>query len=148
MIFVFFIFVKRFLGITLASLRSLIEKILIVANQLGNYCIKLQNLFKVYLFKVTKLPLSSGISVLALSNNCHLGQCSQVVLKYLPFKTKSYHKECSQFIYNARRLTDFSLIRVYFRKFRRYFRLQYIFPYITNILQEQETQWKHWFEMS
>ena len=68
-----FFSVARFLGVTLASLRSLIEKILIVANQLGNYCIKLQNLFKVYLFKVTKLPPSSGISVLALSNNCHFG---------------------------------------------------------------------------
>ena len=40
-IFAFFaFFFKRFFGVILANLRSLIEKILILASQLGNYCIK------------------------------------------------------------------------------------------------------------
>ena len=131
--FFFFFSFKRFVGVILASLRSLIEKILIVASQLGSYCRKVSNLFKVYLFKVTKLPPCSGILVLTLSNSCHLGQYKQCVLKYLPFNKNSYHKETSQFICNAKRLTDFSMIRVCTG---RYFRLQCIFPYITDILQD------------
>ena len=118
---------------------------LIVTRQLGNYCTKMKNLFKVYLFKVTKFPPCSGIQILTLSNNFHLGQYKYCVLKYLPFNKNSYHKETNQLICNAKQLTDFSKIRVCTGK---YFRLQYIFPYRENIVQEQEPQWKHWFEIS